>query len=452
VSSLSFKTSIFIVLVTALVVFSQIAVVKDSESRSNDFEIVFDKTEVVIPCRCLERRLSPQDEPELQVSVVTSAAVRNQPTFNYRVTAGTIVGNGPVVVWDFEGLLPGTYQISVEVTDSDNELSERISKSVTLYASPECDCNISCPSLEIRTDKKVVKPGDRVTFHLSMLGGEFQHRPIRYNWNVTNGQIESGQGTAEITVLTDKRHKSADVEASATVDGMNPSFNCPAMATESVSFGKQSILNEFPTGPIGLDLDEHELVIACPPETRIRHLISSPDMIVDVEVESGKSLEGSKLLYEVNAGQILGEGNRVRWDLSNTPPGTYKISAEEWVDGKQYGKSVSQTITIVKSVCRDRSVCPFVNINASERMFAPGDTVNVSALLDQMPTSKTIMYNWMTSEGEIISGQSSPVIRVRLPSTIQSTSPRVTLTIGGLDPDYRCPNSVSKDINLRTSP
>jgi len=447
-----YKTHLFTVIVAALFASSQLAIVNRSETTTNDFEIIFDKTEVVIPCRCLERKVKAEDEPELQVSIVTSTAVRNPLTFNYAVSGGKVIGSGPIVVWDLDEMAPGTYEISVEITDGENKIGKRISKTVKLIFSPECDCNVSCPSLEIRTDKKAVRPDDKVIFHLSMLGGEFANRTLDYDWTVADGRIESGQGTEEITVLTDKHHESAEVEVSVEVNGLNPSFNCPVRASESVAFGKQSIPNDFPTGPIALRLDDQELVAACPPEKKIRHVRSSPDMIVEAQVESLKPLRGSRIRYEVAAGQILGNGNRVQWDLSNIPPGTYKISAGEWFDGKQYGETVSQTVNIVSAVCMSDPVCPILRINASERTFEPGDTVDVSAMISGLRGSMPILYNWMTSEGQIISGQSSNVVRIKLPSIVEARQPRVTLTIGGLNPDTACPNSVSKEINMQSTP
>jgi hypothetical protein len=137
-----------------------------------DFEIVLDKNEAVIPCRCNLRKLNnDDDDPELQVSVVTRQAVPAPLTFRYSVTGGRIIGEGSVVVWDYDGLAPGEYQITVKITDaSDSTAAKIISKKIKVLESPVCDCPVSCPSLIIRSDKKTVKAGDKITFHLGTIG------------------------------------------------------------------------------------------------------------------------------------------------------------------------------------------------------------------------------------------------------------------------------------------
>lgn len=64
-----------------------------------------------------------------------------------------------------------------------------------------------------------------------------------------------------------------------------------------------------------------------------------------------RSLQGRKLtyIYTVTGGKILGEGARVRWDLSGLKPGVYSVRVR--VRGRR-GRGVTDSKQVTVEVCR----------------------------------------------------------------------------------------------------
>lgn len=53
-------------------------------------------------------------------------------TYNYKVSAGRIVGNGAKIVWDLTGIPPGAYSITVGVDDGGGIVGQIVTKTVTI--------------------------------------------------------------------------------------------------------------------------------------------------------------------------------------------------------------------------------------------------------------------------------------------------------------------------------
>ncbi|HUR98535.1 MAG TPA: hypothetical protein VMZ26_10770 [Pyrinomonadaceae bacterium] len=70
----------------------------------------------------------------LIVSVSTAAVDPENDvlTYNYKVTAGKIVGTGAMVGWDLTGVAPGTYSITAGVDDGAGIVGKTVTKSVTI--------------------------------------------------------------------------------------------------------------------------------------------------------------------------------------------------------------------------------------------------------------------------------------------------------------------------------
>jgi hypothetical protein len=80
-----------------------------------------------------------------------------------------------------------------------------------------------CPTTKVICPSEVHK-GDMLGFTANVKGGDEQVTPT-YNWSVSAGQIESGQGTSKIEVSTSE----VDVDSSitATVELGGYSRDCP---------------------------------------------------------------------------------------------------------------------------------------------------------------------------------------------------------------------------------
>jgi hypothetical protein len=73
---------------------------------------------------------------------------------------------------------------------------------------------------------------------------------------------------------------------------------------------------------------------------------------VQVSADAGKPDDGEvSFEWEVTAGRVIGVGEKVIWDLSGVPKGTYTITAwaeysfAGWTDGHKVGGSATLTIS-----------------------------------------------------------------------------------------------------------
>ena len=149
-------------------------------------------------------------------------------TYNYTVSGGRIVGTGANVSWDLSGLCPGTYTIVAGVDDGCGLCGKTQTKTVNVV---QCDCRVACacPTLSVSGPAGVTTIGDTMTFTANVSGGP----DVTYNWTVSAGTIESGQGTPSIVVRTSAANANSNIRAEVTIGGLDPNCNCPNTAAES---------------------------------------------------------------------------------------------------------------------------------------------------------------------------------------------------------------------------
>jgi hypothetical protein len=190
------------------------------------------------------------DATSVSVSTVARDPENDVLTYNYTVSGGRIVGTGASVSWDVSGLQPGTYTITAGVDDGCGLCGQTKTETITIA---ECDCVrvCECPSLSVSGPAGVTLPGDAMTFTANVVGGTQQS--VTYNWSVTAGTIESGQGTPSITVRTDQSMADGNVTATVNVGGLDPDCNCPSEASETAPVGRidHVLVDEF--GPLSND-------------------------------------------------------------------------------------------------------------------------------------------------------------------------------------------------------
>lgn len=85
-----------------------------------------------------------------------------------------------------------------------------------------------CPSITVRGPAGITNPGDDVTFRadLNVVGPK-----MNYSWSVNIGTIIKGQGTAEITIATDRSLAGEVLTATVTIDGLPQ--NCERTSSET---------------------------------------------------------------------------------------------------------------------------------------------------------------------------------------------------------------------------
>ena len=132
--------------------------------------------------------------------------------------------------------------------------------------------------------------------------------------------------------------------------------------------------------------------------------------------------------YEVSAGKITGQGDKVVWSLQGIRPGTYTITAS--IKGKRKISAETKTLSVVvrECDCDCPCVCPTLdvtgggNVKASETMSFRADVTGGNVT--------DITYHWTVSQGKIIEGQGTSEIKVKTTSEMTGVV-TATVEIGG---------------------
>ena len=199
---------------------------------ANVTALALSDSNVVLPCPPnMVPRAGAVCNDATTVTVTTTAvdAENDVLTYNYTVSGGRIVGTGANVQWDLSGLSPGSYTITAGVDDGCGLCGQTQTQTVTIAA---CDCvpACNCPTGSISGPAGVTNPGDTMTFTLSLSGGD---RSPTYNWTVSGGTIESGQGTPSIVVRTSAADQGSTITATVNLGGLDPNCNCQTSYSES---------------------------------------------------------------------------------------------------------------------------------------------------------------------------------------------------------------------------
>ncbi len=188
-------------------------------------------TIITLPCPPGRRSKSGSCNDNRTISVATRASDPENDvlTYNYTVSGGRIVGTGANVQWDLSSAQPGTYTITTGVDDGCGVCGKTDTKTIRVEECQDCEVICSCPTLTISGPASVTKPGDTMTFTASSSGD------VTYNWTVSAGTIESGQGTSSITVRTSEAMAGSNVTATVEIGGVDPNCNCTTTASETGS-------------------------------------------------------------------------------------------------------------------------------------------------------------------------------------------------------------------------
>jgi len=202
-----------------------------------------------------------------------------------------------------------------------------------------------------------------------------------------------------------------------------------------------AVINAQPvSGVVSINVDEQLLTLPCAPGIRGCGTGGSKDFIVDVTLKTGRASRNSELKYEVTYGTVIGKGATVRWNLADQQPGTYRITVRHFLKGKQIGKPKSAIVTIESDRCICDCVCPTVDLYGPDKPVKNGDVAYFTASISGGPD---VTYNWTVENAEILSGQGTPELIVRVKSENNSKNVKATVELGGLDPFCNCPRKAS---------
>jgi hypothetical protein len=216
---------------------------------ANVTAVALSDTEVTLPCPAGTipgPGVTCADNTTINVTTTAVDAENDVLTYNYTVSGGRIVGTGANVQWDLSGLAPGSYTVTAAVDDGCGLCGATKTTTVVVAACPNCVRPCECATLSVSGPAGITQPGDAMTFTANVTGGTASN--LTYNWTVSAGTIESGQGTPSITVRTTREMANTNVTATVDVGGQDPACNCPRTASEqgSVAPAPQAVLvDEF---------------------------------------------------------------------------------------------------------------------------------------------------------------------------------------------------------------
>ncbi len=139
-------------------------------------------------------------------------------------------------------------------------------------------------------------------------------------------------------------------------------------------------------------------------------------------------------VYTVSGGRIVGQGANVSWDLTGSPVGTYTITAGVDDSCGVCGKTQTRTVTVAECNCvtpPPPCTCPTISVTGPSDVTQPGSTMTFTANTSG-GSQESVTYAWTVSQGEIVSGQGTPVITVQTTPEMAGQNVVATVTVGNL--------------------
>jgi len=194
-------------------------------------------------------------------------------------------------------------------------------------------------------------------------------------------------------------------------------------------------------GPPSLALNvEPNVVKACEGATQVQLTANA------------KSPDGSPLRYrwQVNGGQIKGDGPTPTWDLTGLQPGTYRANIEV-DDGKDINCIAFSSIPIVVLDCPPPPpVCPTINISCPESVKEGEMATFSTAITGGRPTpGSTPTYDWTVTCGKIMNGQGTNSISV---DTTGCSGQTITANVNLTGYGVPCPATCSVAVPIMNKP
>lgn len=216
----------------------------------------------------------------------------------------------------------------------------------------------------------------------------------------------------------------------------NSSITNPIVAPTPVESNKSELIT----------LDKTVICLPCPPGVRLT-VSSICDYEPSVKVSVNKfGHESFGYEYTVSGGTIGGNGANVVWNLEGAMPGTYQIRVD--IQSKSNGQKRAETkdITVMEGNCGcGLCICPTLSLDAPTTSVKTGETMTFTASVSG-GSGETITYSWAISEGEIIEGQGTPVIKVATNAKMAGKVVKATVEIGGVCEECNKTESASVSI------
>ncbi|MBI4850951.1 MAG: OmpA family protein [Acidobacteria bacterium] len=113
-------------------------------------------------------------------------------TYNWTATGGTFTDNdGAERTWSSANLAPGTYTITVTVTDKCNK-TKSDTRTITVEKGNRC------PTVSLRANPTSAQEGADVTFNFTASGNDQDGDKLQYVWTTTRGTLSGGDAAKQI--------------------------------------------------------------------------------------------------------------------------------------------------------------------------------------------------------------------------------------------------------------
>ncbi len=281
-------------------------------------------TVITLPCPAGKRPRSGSCDDTKTISVATKATDPENDvlTYNYTVSGGRVVGQGANVQWDMSGVTPGTYTITTGVDDGCGVCGKTNTQTITVK---DCDCEdtCSCPTLSVDGPSGLTDPGQPMTFTASVGGGD-----VTYNWTVSSGTIESGQGTSSITVNTSGLAAGSNVTATVDIAGVPADCGCTTSGSATGSIKDK---------PETISVDEFGVLKDDDVKARVDNFF--------LQLNQNPNAQGYIINYGTPA-QIRARRAQIMKAINR--PGTgYDASRVTFVDGPDTGEGIKTKFSVV---------------------------------------------------------------------------------------------------------
>jgi hypothetical protein len=227
--------TLLIALLAASVSAQDAANKREGEPKLKIEKVELDKTKISLPCPPGQRPRSDScdDSTVITAKVITRKRMPKNAELNTTVSGGRIASQkGTEFQWDLRDVYPGTYTFTVAATYGNGRWGESVTQAVEVIRCPDCGYVDFCHVLTM-DEVKPVEAGELMEFTVKVSGDPGDS--VTYNWTVSAGTIESGQGTKSIKVRTDENMEGQSVTATVEIGNLPPGPSCQNTASETAA-------------------------------------------------------------------------------------------------------------------------------------------------------------------------------------------------------------------------
>ncbi len=201
---------------------------------ANVIALTLSTRELVMQCEPGKRMREGLLASESMIVDVNASAVDPEGDllrYDFTVSGGDIIGEGPSVKWDLSGVSPGMYTITSGADDGCGICGATKTESVTVRACEPTCSDISCPTITINSPDIL---DEETVFTADVSGGSQQ--TVSYKWSVVNGVILRGHDSPSITVKMPAAPTDKISSVTVTIDGIDES--CVRSITKEFHAGR----------------------------------------------------------------------------------------------------------------------------------------------------------------------------------------------------------------------